>query len=291
MADRLGGRLTPTFTWQKGMKIMKKRPSVILCTAVISLYCGVALAGNDVQWYEKGRSYEEGKNLTAAMEAYDRAIEKGGAPADAYFRRARLTLRNDTTNSAEALSHYDRGIEIDPLNAEAYYERGLLHAYVIDNTLAVRDMKFAADLGHEKAQRWLSGRSDDGAKKSALIPLAALMAPGQKPLVFFDFDKADLKDNCRELLDSLGAVLKAKYPSATIILAGHADDIGTEQYNMNLSARRGAAVRSYLLSRSGIDPGRIVVKPYGKGRPLASNETEIGRAQNRRVEIIAVERP
>jgi OOP family OmpA-OmpF porin len=66
---------------------------------------------------------------------------------------------------------------------------------------------------------------------------------------------------------------------------GHTDWIGSEEYNQALSVRRAEAVYRYLVNR-GVEPERFTVEGFGKSRPIASNDTEAGRAQNRRVELI-----
>ena len=78
----------------------------------------------------------------------------------------------------------------------------------------------------------------------------------------------------------------ADAPTAVIIVEGYTDSIGSDAYNLRLSERRAQAVRDYLIEL-GIKPSRITTKGYGKARPVASNETKEGRAENRRVEILA----
>jgi len=79
-------------------------------------------------------------------------------------------------------------------------------------------------------------------------------------------------------------VMKDK-PSMKVSVEGHTDSIGSDAYNQKLSERRAQAVRDYMVSQ-GIDAARISVKGWGKTTPIASNKTEAGRAENRRVEII-----
>jgi len=80
-------------------------------------------------------------------------------------------------------------------------------------------------------------------------------------------------------------VMKDK-PGMKVSVEGHTDSIGSEAYNQRLSERRAQAVRDYMIE-NGISPGRVATRGFGKSRPVASNETAEGRAQNRRVEIIA----
>lgn len=75
-----------------------------------------------------------------------------------------------------------------------------------------------------------------------------------------------------------------KYPDTVIQVEGHTDSTGTESYNMDLSARRAEAVKN-LLVQKGVDPSRILSMSFGESKPIASNNSDYGRAQNRRVEI------
>ena len=75
---------------------------------------------------------------------------------------------------------------------------------------------------------------------------------------------------------------------AELIIAGHADYVGSEEYNRDLSERRANSVKEYLVETHEIEPYRLSIKAYGETRPIASNESEEGRALNRRVEFIRV---
>ena len=101
----------------------------------------------------------------------------------------------------------------------------------------------------------------------------------------FDFDKATIKPSGRDVLDGAVKTLRDN-PSLHVVVEGHTDSIGSDAYNQKLSERRAKAVRDYLV-REGIDASRITTRGYGKSRPVASNDTAEGRAQNRRAEIIA----
>ena len=79
-------------------------------------------------------------------------------------------------------------------------------------------------------------------------------------------------------------MLKAK-PDWNITIEGHTDSTSSPEHNQQLSERRAASVKSYLQS-AGIDPSRLKTAGYGATKPVTSNDTELGRAQNRRVELI-----
>jgi len=101
----------------------------------------------------------------------------------------------------------------------------------------------------------------------------------------FDFDKATIKPSGRDVLDKAVKTLRDN-PDLHVVVEGHTDSIGSDAYNQKLSERRAAAVKTYLV-REGISSSRITTRGYGKTRPVASNETEAGRAENRRADIVA----
>jgi outer membrane protein OmpA-like peptidoglycan-associated protein len=111
--------------------------------------------------------------------------------------------------------------------------------------------------------------------------------PVQKKIILrgvhFDFDKATLRNDARPILDEAIATLKRE-GTIVVIAEGHTDSKGTETYNQALSLRRATAVHDYLV-HGGIAPSRIQVEGFGASRPVASNATDDGRAQNRRVEL------
>jgi len=106
--------------------------------------------------------------------------------------------------------------------------------------------------------------------------------------VHFDFDKATLRPEGFVILDKAAALLQ-QHERVVVEVAGHTDSIGTEAYNQGLSERRATTVKDYLVSK-GIKASRMTVKGYGEAQPVASNDTEEGRAMNRRVELIVLDR-
>jgi outer membrane protein OmpA-like peptidoglycan-associated protein len=104
--------------------------------------------------------------------------------------------------------------------------------------------------------------------------------------VTFAFDSANLNPQFHSVLDKVASTL-AEYDKTVIEVAGHTDSVGSDTYNQQLSERRANSVASYL-SGHGVTRTRMVTIGAGEGHPVASNETDQGRAQNRRVEITIV---
>jgi len=103
----------------------------------------------------------------------------------------------------------------------------------------------------------------------------------------FDFNKAYVKKIYYPQLKKVAQILKNN-PNLKIEIAGHTDDIGSEEYNLKLSQKRAQAVKNVLVKVYGIDPKRIVAKGYGEKYPLVPNDSATNRALNRRVEIINI---
>lgn len=105
-----------------------------------------------------------------------------------------------------------------------------------------------------------------------------------KNAVLFGFDKADLTAATENSLNKLVQILK-EYPDTNIEVQGHTDSRGTDEYNMQLSQRRATSVAGYL-TRNGVASSRVTTKGYGESAPVATNDTDEGRAQNRRVNFL-----
>ena len=98
----------------------------------------------------------------------------------------------------------------------------------------------------------------------------------------FNFGESTIKSSSFDYLDQLAETLKRT--GSHIIIKGHTDNVGSEETNMSLSRRRAFAVKNYLVAK-GMKKNMITTEGYGSTRPLKSNDTEEGRACNRRVEF------
>lgn len=125
-------------------------------------------------------------------------------------------------------------------------------------------------------------------KSSGDIKLAPSADGRVRLLVFFDFDKATLQSASYPELNRAVALMKAN-PNMRVEIAGFTDAQGTDSYNKDLSQRRANAVRDYLV-KQGVDAVRLTAVGYGEANPVATNDTEDGRSENRRVEFVVVKR-
>lgn len=131
-----------------------------------------------------------------------------------------------------------------------------------------------------------SGQDDDGngnGDGSALDRPGADEGTGGLKLgdVFFDYDKYDLRSDARQLLQDNARYLKEN-SGFSVLLEGHCDERGTNEYNLALGERRADAVRSYLIDL-GVDGSRLSTISYGEEKPFALGHTENAWSQNRRV--------
>jgi outer membrane protein OmpA-like peptidoglycan-associated protein len=101
--------------------------------------------------------------------------------------------------------------------------------------------------------------------------------------ILFDVNKATLKQASKENLTKLAGILN-KYEDTNILLEGHTDATGSEEYNLTLSKQRSESVANFLTGLN-VAPTRLTMMGYGEGQPVADNETAEGRQQNRRVEV------
>jgi outer membrane protein OmpA-like peptidoglycan-associated protein len=101
--------------------------------------------------------------------------------------------------------------------------------------------------------------------------------------ILFDFDSHALRDATKDNLSEMAETLE-KYEDTEIRIEGHTDDVGAKSYNKELSMERAMAVSSYLKNK-GVSSDRFIIEGFGESQPLAENDTEQGRQQNRRVEI------
>ncbi len=131
------------------------------------------------------------------------------------------------------------------------------------------------------------GPPNDDAEKNGCPTLTKVTSDGMVALlkpIEFDFGKATIKPVSFPILNEVATLMKSR-KEIKIQIQGHTDNHGTHEYNVKLSKQRAASVRGYLIS-IGIDSSRLTSEGYGPDRPVASNDTDEGRARNRRVDFV-----
>jgi len=102
--------------------------------------------------------------------------------------------------------------------------------------------------------------------------------------VLFDYDQSEIRPDAESSLLSVLTVIE-EHPNTNIRIEGHTDNTGSDDYNQNLSEKRADAVKDWLIE-NGCSPDNLTTIGYGESKPIVSNDSESGRQQNRRVEII-----
>jgi outer membrane protein OmpA-like peptidoglycan-associated protein len=129
-----------------------------------------------------------------------------------------------------------------------------------------------------------------GADVDAIGAIGSALRLSFDASVLFDFDRSALRPEAQAALTDAAARIAA-HPDAAVTVEGHTDDVGADGYNAKLSQARAESVRAFLLSRPELRGRTIEATGLGATRPVASNATEAGRQQNRRVEIVVSPRP
>ncbi|MDT3739465.1 MAG: OmpA family protein [Candidatus Kapabacteria bacterium] len=137
------------------------------------------------------------------------------------------------------------------------------------------------------SERYEVPKSDKGKEQTKDILLSPIAGGYTRLLIFFDFDKATLKNESIPELDRVAEFLKEN-PDIRIMLEGHTDDVGNADYNDKLSDNRAKSVKDYLI-KNGIQEHRIQTIGYGLRKPLIKEKTDEARSTNRRVEMKILE--
>ncbi len=127
----------------------------------------------------------------------------------------------------------------------------------------------------------VGGKLDAGGMAKLLEEQGKLALYG----IQFDFNQATIKPESAQVLSQVAEVLKNQ-PDLKLTIEGHTDNVGKPAYNMELSRKRAQSVKDYLVKNHQVDESRLTTQGFGDTKPMAKNDTEAGRAQNRRVELV-----
>lgn len=213
------------------------------------------------------KTAEQIKQETQAAASEGAQAFKDGKP------RTANPYLNDTENPHKATGWYEGW---DKAKAEKDAADKAAAEKVVIDTKAADDAKAAAArLAAEEAARKAAE-----AERAAAFKRAAEAALKN---IHFDYDKSDIKESDRALLQGIADFLKA-YPTAKLEIEGHCDERGTNEYNLALGNKRAAAALAYLKTL-GVDEARFTTISYGKEKPLCTEAKEACWSQNRRGEF------
>lgn len=217
-----------------------------------------------------------------------------------YYQNLSFTL--DADGVAADVEHYSqialRELEMARLLTQTQQSElriAQLEQRRVDVMLAANERRelALARTADERRRRQENERLDQALANAEARGAEVRRDPNQITVTFreltFDFDKTEVREEFRRPLIDLADALKA-FPNSNLIIEGYTDSRGAPAYNQKLSERRAVTVKTFLIDQ-GIQPQRIVDRGLGETNPVASNESEEGRARNRRVELIVATPP
>lgn len=270
---------------------MKRSYNIILTVAVAGLLGACSSTPERIEDLEVARAIVPqveaspragvaATNVSEARKSLDRAnrmVDDGGKLADieyeAQVAAKNAQIANEKILTAQAREEIEKGeAERQAVIAEARA------AEARRNAAQAQSAQEQAQLAQQRATTLEQELSELKAKKT---DRGMVLTLGD---VLFDTGLATLKPGAYATIDRLSSVLK-EAPDRKVMIEGHTDSVGSDEYNQGLSERRAAAVQTALLER-GVRSEQITAVGKGEGVPVASNDNSAGRQQNRRVEMI-----
>jgi len=263
---------------------MKPRYSLILAAAASACIAGCASAPQSTEELETARAVVPqvesspragvaATNISEARKALDRAnqlAEKHGK-ADEITYEATVAARNAQIANEKILTAMARD-EIDKGTAERQTVLADARAHEAERNAQQAQAATAQAKALEQELADLKGKKTD---RGVVVTLGD---------VLFDTGKATLKPGAYTTIDRLATVLKED-ASRKVMIEGHTDNVGSDEYNQGLSERRAQSVQAALFER-GVAASQISTLGKGETTPVASNDNAAGRQQNRRVELV-----
>ncbi|MBP2682727.1 MAG: hypothetical protein H6Q79_766 [Deltaproteobacteria bacterium] len=227
---------------------------------------------------------------TADGKVAEREIDKLNVEnAEMIARKRTLEAERARLETGKARSEAERArMEAGKAMSEAEKARMAAAADAERAAIAKRQAEQAISAAEEEAAKAARAKAEADELMRELSELKAQQTERGIVLtigdVLFATGKADLSPDANRSVNKLADFLK-KYPNRDVLIEGHTDSVGTDDYNLTLSRKRADSVK-YKLMGNGVEEGRITTVGYGEEFPLASNDTKAGKAQNRRVEVI-----
>jgi OmpA-OmpF porin, OOP family len=263
---------------------MNRRYSFVLAAAVAAGVAGCASTPETIDELETARavvpqveaSPRAGvavTNITDARKALDRAnalAEKHGKVADIQYE-ATVASRNAQIANEKILT----------AQAKDDVEKGTAERQAVLTEARSLEADRNAQQARSAEERAKSLEQELADLKGKKTDRGVVVTMGD---VLFDTGKATLKPGAYATVDRLATVLKED-TSRKVMIEGHTDNVGSDEYNQQLSERRAASVQAALFER-GVDASQISTVGKGETTPVASNDSPVGRQQNRRVELV-----
>jgi len=243
------------------MKHIIRSTSGALAVAMIAAGCSTAPKASDVAAAESA--------IGNAGQAVDQAA---GDPHVAKYAPSELDRASASLDQAKAAWSKKHDLKTTT------------HLAYIAQQRAATAQQLANERASEEVVTVAAAERDHAVHMAATAkPAAPGTEVAQQGLAGFGSGKAKLPPSSARAINDLATTLKDN-PDSKVVIEGHTDNVGGHKYNQALAMKRAEAVRAALL-RYKIDPGRILVGAQGEANPVASNDTSVGRRENRRVEV------
>ncbi len=186
----------------------------------------------------------------------------------------------------------DQRVNLPTVHAKGTLGGEATEMYVLDDPLNPLTLRWSMSTNHFEIQVVKISFPRD--TQTAAAPAApapqieeSLAKTGRAEVygIYFDFAKADIRDESEPVLKEIADTLEHN-PTWKLSVEGHTDNVGGDSYNLDLSNKRAAAVKTALVDRYHISPERLTTEGFGASRPKEGNDTLEGRARNRRVELV-----
>jgi outer membrane protein OmpA-like peptidoglycan-associated protein len=274
--------LEPDTESAKGSRDAKKpKEGVNLTLLILTLLAALFFVGVSYFGFVLLNRFEEmeiqlervGQKIDEAKEQSEYALKRAEAAEASSRESARGRARAEANAETAHRTAADARDQADAAQADAITAREEAKLAREEADRIKREWEKEVDRLHESLSKIVETR------KTAL----GLVMNLSEDYLKFDFDKAELRTENRELLSRIAGILLTS-KDFSVSVYGHTDDVGTEEYNQNLSERRAKAVRDYLVE-AGLDPAIVTMEGLGESQPLVPETTDVARAKNRRVEI------
>jgi len=237
----------------------------------------------DIGQYASVELFEAKRALERAEGEWTREGDAAETAHLSYLAKRRVQIASEwaagrrAATEAEALTRQRERVLLEVRTSEADRARALAESRAWEAEEARREAEAATER-ERKLRQELADLQARETERGLILTLGD---------VLFDVDQATLKAGSMQKLFRLVTFLRDE-PTRGVLVEGHTDSTGSEAYNLSLSERRAQAVRSFLVE-GGVEASRVLARGYGKGYPIAGNDTAGGRQLNRRVEIVILD--
>lgn len=270
----------------------------LIIVFILSIFCSLSFSQEDIKGskdhplFNRMPGYRIARYENIEFNVYDDFKNENGkkisVEGNYYFFNYLIKDGEKSASGPQVLRNYMNAVT--KAGGEVLFEEGCCNVYLKlekNNQITWVRVKAYKDAG--SYQVWIVEEAE--MEQDIVVDASSMFndinAQGRVALygIYFDFNKSDVKPESDPTLKEIAKLL-ADNPSLNLFVVGHTDNVGDFKYNMKLSEERADAVVKVLISKYGVDKKRLTPAGVGPLAPVTSNDTEEGRAENRRVELI-----